>query len=367
MKKHHLFLSFCIMLLGAIPFVLLEFGVHFKTSRAQEPLMLSIVQPIETPPLLEQTHDKENAVLTIGWVGDIAPDTIASPSDFSKVRWHLQQPDLMLGNLEGVITDGTIPESEHRCIPNNSWCWIFRGDENFLHTLTDVGFDAFNIANNHMRDHGKVGEAQTRAFLEKNTIPFGADNELRFARVKDTTVGLIGAYLHGKRDYSSYAELVRESQEKADLTIVMMHGGEEGAQAYRTINADEYHKGGYRGNMYAFAHEMVDAGADLVLGSGPHVVRGIEMYQGKLIAYSLGNFYGEEFSTHGILSSAGILHVTLNKEGLLESANLIPLHIDEQGLPSVDHEGKSIGLISEFGSDDFKENAVLFDELGIKD
>ena len=95
--------------------------------------------------------------------------------------------------------------------------------------------------------------------------------------------------------------------------VVYMHAGAEGSAADHVTGREEYYLGEDRGNPEAFAHMAIDAGASLVIASGPHVLRGMQFYQGHLIAYSLGNFasYGN-FATSGDLGMSVILHVTLS-------------------------------------------------------
>ena len=110
--------------------------------------------------------------------------------------------------------------------------------------------------------------------------------------------------------------LVADLAAKHDIVIVSFHGGAEGNGAEVLPFAREIFAGEDRGNVVEFAHAMIDAGADIVLGHGPHVVRPLEIYKDRLIAYSLGNFatyYG--ISVEGIRGIAPILLVTLDDEG----------------------------------------------------
>jgi hypothetical protein len=92
------------------------------------------------------------------------------------------------------------------------------------------------------------------------------------------------------RDIPAAAAVVEALSREHEVVIVSFHGGSEGSKAVRLTGEDEYLGREYRGNPRAFAHAVVDAGADLVLGHGPHVLRALEVYKGRLIAYSLGNF-----------------------------------------------------------------------------
>jgi len=110
---------------------------------------------------------------------------------------------------------------------------------------------------------------------------------------------------------------------------------------------------------------MIDAGADLIIGHGPHTVRGIEYYKGKVIAYSLGNFLGYlGFNTSGILRYSMILKVTLDKAGKTKKLNVVPLELSRQAVPSLDPQGFVLTVLNDLGKSDFPERAILLDQNG---
>ncbi len=107
----------------------------------------------------------------------------------------------------------------------------------------------------------------------------------------------------------------------------------------------------------------VDAGADLVIASGPHVVRGMEFYHRRLIAYSLGNFAGyANFGLGGLLSTSCILHVTLHSNGAFASARIIPTELVDQGQPVPG--GDAVSVISQLSREDFGARAARIDDDG---
>ena len=130
------------------------------------------------------------------------------------------------------------------------------------------------------------------------------------------------------------AALVRRAAKKADIVIVLMHAGAEGANQTHTPIRHPDFLGEDRGNVRAFAHAMVKAGADLVLGSGPHVIRGIERYRNRLIAYSLGNFAGwRNFALGGNLSLSGLLTVRIDGAGRILGGRWTSLCLAPPGVP----------------------------------
>ena len=147
---------------------------------------------------------------------------------------------------------------------------------------------------------------------------------------------------------------MRRAAAEADVVIVLMHAGAEGADEIHTPTGSETAYGEDRGNVRAFSHAMVDAGADLVLGSGPHVIRGIERYKDRLIAYSLGNFAGwHNFGLGGNLSLSGLLTVRIDGAGRIHGGRWTSLYVAQPGVPQVDGANTSAHLVSSLSAADF--------------
>ena len=144
-----------------------------------------------------------------------------------------------------------------------------------------------------------------------------------------------------------------------------MHAGAEGTDHTHVIRGTETFLGENRGNSRAFTHAVVDAGADVVIGSGPHVLRGMEWYRGHLIAYSLGNFAGYKvFSLGGPLSLSGILRVTLRGNGGFDSATLVPTRLVGAGIPALDPAESAHGIVRTLSREDFGIHAVKVSPSG---
>ena len=155
-------------------------------------------------------------------------------------------------------------------------------------------------------------------------------------------------------DLPAAAALVRRAAHEAQVVVVLMHAGAEGAGETHTPHGPEYAFGEDRGDVRAFAHAMVDAGADLVLGSGPHVIRGIERYRGRLIAYSLGNFAGwGNFGLGGTLSLSGLLTVDIDGAGRIHGGSWRSLYVAQPGVPTVDSSDASLKLVRSLSAADF--------------
>jgi hypothetical protein len=144
---------------------------------------------------------------------------------------------------------------------------------------------------------------------------------------------------------------------------VSFHGGAEGAAAAHVTKKTEKFYGENRGNVWKFAHALVDTGADLVLGHGPHRLRGAEIYKGRFIIYSLGNFSTwRTFSLQGALGISTVLHVELAPNGVLLSAKLNPVVIEEPGVPAPDRKGRAIKIVRDLSRQDFGN--PVFDKEG---
>ena len=126
---------------------------------------------------------------------------------------------------------------------------------------------------------------------------------------------------------------------------------------------EEIYLGEDRGNPEAFAHMAIDAGASLVIASGPHVLRGLQFYHGQLIAYSLGNFAGYgNFSIHGTMTMSAILRVTLTSSGRFQRARLYPVQLSSAGHPT--RGGGAVAFVSQLSSADFGRTAARITSAG---
>lgn len=239
--------------------------------------------------------------LTIAAVGDIMLGT-NYPQDrlpeqgpnvlLAGVADTLRGADVAFGNLEGVLLDGGEPAKQ--CV-HPAWCYLFRSPSTYAAALKAAGFDVLSLANNHARDFGEPGRSETMHALDQVGIRHsGQAGDIASWQVNGVRIALVAFapyvgsndMLHRDADRATVAALKRDH----DIVIVSFHGGAEGADATRVPFAREFYRGEDRGDVVSFAHAMVDAGADLVLGSGPHVPRALELYRGRLVAYSLGNF-----------------------------------------------------------------------------
>ncbi len=247
----------------------------------------------------------ESPTITISGTGDIAmaPAGGGAAGFFDSGIRKALRAHISLGNLEGTLATG----GSSKCGPGSSNCFAFRAPPSYSTALKQAGFTIMNLANNHALDFGESGQAETIAALKRVGLRFtGRPGEIAVMRQAGTKVAFVGfapyPWAQSLLDIEDAVDLVQKAERKADIVVVTMHAGAEGSDQQHVRPGPEWFLGEPRGNVVAFSHAVVRAGADLVVGHGPHVLRGIEWYRGRVIAYSLGNFLG-----NGTLNVSGRL------------------------------------------------------------
>ena len=301
------------------------------------------------------------APISFAAVGDMAmaPSADGGASFFSRVRSVLTG-DVVLGNLEGTLATG----GYSKCSASSTNCFAFRAPPAYAAVLKRSGFTILNLANHHALDYGPTGQAQTIAALEHVGLRHtGRPGEITYLRAGGARVAVLGfapyRWAQSLLDLPGAVRLVRKASEHADVVLVTMHAGAEGATHEHVRPGTETFLGENRGNAVAFSHAVVRAGADLVVGSGPHVLRGLEWYRGRLIAYSLGNFLG-----NGTLSIAGpggvsaVLQVRLRRNGAWAGGRIVPVRLLSPGVPALDDSGAADVEARSLSKEDFGRNAV---------
>jgi len=323
------------------------------------------------------TKKSEKELLSIIATGDIMmgsnyPSNASLPPNDGKdilsgVSEVLQDGDITIGNLEGTLLN-----SGGKAKDCGEHCHAFRMPEHYAEYLKDAGFDYMNLANNHSGDFGVVGRESTKNTLESYGIKYGGllDAETSIMETGKIKIGFAGfAPNWGTCDINNLSkakEIVSTLKKNCDIVIVCFHGGAEGTGAQRVRNETEYYLGEKRGNVVEFAHGVIDAGADLVLGSGPHVSRAMELYEGKLIAYSLGNFctYGK-FGLAGALGYAPILKVYVDNKGNFVKGEIISAVQKGRGVPVLDEDNKAAQIIAKLTQMDFTNSKINIGSDGI--
>ncbi|MET8526956.1 CapA family protein [Micromonospora sp. NPDC005172] len=276
--------------------------------------------------------------------------------------------DLVMGNLEEPLTVDT---GTGKCGPNSTRCFQFRAPPEYAAHLRDAGFRLLNQANNHGYDYGPKGYQNTRKALEKYDLEHtGAPDEITVVDVKGVKVAVAGfssyVWSNSLVDIAKARTVVAKATTMADVVVVQVHMGGEGADKTRVKPGTELFLGENRGDPVRFSHAMIDAGADLIVGHGPHVLRGMEFYRGRLIAYSLGNFAGggNSLSNAGRLGWGGVLKVSLKPDGAWAGGSFTSTYMNSAGRPTMDPDGRGLGLVMELSRTDFPRNGARIDGQG---
>jgi len=327
--------------------------------------------PPPPPPL-----DKSTLRISIASVGDMMLGTDYPqnhlPDDdgvgfLADVTAVISAADIAFGNLEGVLVDGGEPGK--KC-SNPKACYLFRSPTRYAEHFKNAGFDVLSLANNHARDFDEEGRSSSMdAIAARGMHHSGREGDFASVAEGDLSVAFL-AYAVTKNsnmmlDYELAFTTVEQFAATHDIVVVSFHGGAEGADVTHIPFAEEEYYDEPRGDVVWFARGVVDAGADLVIGHGPHVVRGMERYKNRLIAYSLGNFatyYG--ISVAGIKGVAPILTVTLDGTGTFVDGQITSTVQLRPAGPSIDEKQRALNLMRGLSIDDFGSSGLRFESDG---
>lgn len=316
--------------------------------------------------------------ICIAAVGDIMlgsgyPDSSKLPPDsaknsFKPVVKYLAGADIVFGNLEGTLLDSGAPAPHKKKLET---AYLFRMPTCYGQVLERAGFNLMSIANNHITDFDQIGYASTVETLDSCGIHYAGLES--YPTTIFTRNGIKygfcafapNAYTVSLLDLKNASRIIGDLKQKCDILIVSFHGGAEGATYEHVPFKMESYLNAKRGDVHTFAHTAIDAGADIVLGNGPHVSRAMEKYKGRLIAYSLGNFCTyKSVSVAGVCGMAPLLKAYLNKKGEFISGNIISFRqTHERGLvrDTQNHVVRRIKLLTEM---DFPESGLDIDDDG---
>ena len=306
-------------------------------------------------------------------LGTNFPDESYLPADSGKnvlreVKEVLRNADVTFGNLEGVLLDeGGDPK---KC-GNPKLCYLFRSPAHYVNHFVEAGFDVLSTANNHAGDFGDPGRLSTMqaldsaglyhaGLLSRPYVTFMMDGmKYGFAAFAPNT-GTVSI-----NDLPAAKKIIEHLDSLSDIVIVSFHGGAEGAKYQHVTRENEYFYGENRGNVYEFAHSLVDAGADVIFGHGPHVTRALEVYKERFIIYSLGNFATyARFNLRGENGIAPIIKIFTDSEGRFLTGQIIPVIQYAPGGPEIDPQKRAIKTLQDLSTKDFPESPLLIDDSG---
>lgn len=316
--------------------------------------------------------------LSVAMVGDIMPGTTYPtnrlPKDggrhlFDDVDSLLKSSDIALGNLEGVFCVGGTSTNI-----GNPTGYSFRIPPSYASLFLDAGFDFLNLANNHLRDFGPYGYEMTMHILDSIGMPYaGLKGYRKYSLIKRNGLK-VGICAFGQNEYcyqhfcdsALMLSILKELRPMCDIMIVSVHGGAEGEKAAHLPYDMEYYVGERRGMLRNFAHMCIDMGADLIWGHGPHVPRAVELYKGRFIAYSLGNFCSPfGLGIKGRCGHAPLIRVRLSKDGSFIDGRIHSFQQISGDGPKLDINNKAAKDIEELTNSDILDSHLKISINGL--
>lgn len=250
-------------------------------------------------------------------------------------------------NLEGTLLDAGSPCKQ--CAN----CFLFRMPESYVRRYAEAGFNLISLANNHSRDFGDRGMKTTESLLKLHGIKYASYSQPWDTFTVDGVRYGFCAFNTAWHRPEEAESVIVSMRSLCSILIVSMHSGAEGVGHSHVTRHREAYYGESRGNPYEFAHRCINAGASVILGHGPHVTRAVELYRGKFIAYSLGNFATCGFKLQGVTAIAPIIQVTFDDRGDFVSGKIYPIKQEKYMSPVLDPERAAIKEIIDLTRQDF--------------
>jgi poly-gamma-glutamate capsule biosynthesis protein CapA/YwtB (metallophosphatase superfamily) len=336
------------------------------------------IDSVAVDPLVPSDTLTLRDTVTIIGVGDMMmgsshPKPVLPPNDgeylMKEVEHILRDADVTMGNLEGVLLDegGTA-----KTCRNPDVCYVFKSPTRYVNNLVNAGFDVMSLANNHAGDFGEAGRKSSMKTLEDAGIVHAGQLQQKFVTFEKngTRFGFVAFAPNSNcvqlTDLQGARALVAHLDSISDIVIVSFHGGAEGPQHQHITRQTEMYYGEDRGNVYLFARAVIDAGADVVFGHGPHVTRAIDVYKNRFIAYSLGNFctFGG-MNVSGVNGLSPIIKVYTNRSGEFLKGEITATYQRARDRVLIDPDKRVIRIIRELTKKDFPELPVRIDENGL--
>jgi poly-gamma-glutamate capsule biosynthesis protein CapA/YwtB (metallophosphatase superfamily) len=230
--------------------------------------------------------------------------------------------------------------------------YVFRFPVATATLLKSSGFHAVTLANNHSLDYGSAGLTDTLNHLTQQGIVGSGHNRGKFELFTFETIRIalvsVGFYSmqNDIKEVDVMSELIASAKRVADVVIVAMHAGAEGEAHIELPDGAETFLGEARGDSRAFARVAIAAGADAIIGYGPHVLRAAECIDGRPVFYSIGNFLGiGGLSTQGLTGVAAIAQLAFDANKKLIGSRLVPIRFDSNKFPQIDPAGRAIALV----------------------
>lgn len=229
-----------------------------------------------------------------------------------KVKSIFENDDYTLVNLENVLTDNVVNPIKK----NHSPAYWYKSKISNINILINSGINGASIANNHINDYGPVGKQDTINTIKNSGLDLGEEGKIIYFTKDNFTMSFICHGLWGSWETSSIISIVNKAKENSDFQIVYFHGGKE-----KIHEPEEWKRKACK--------QLIDNGADLVIGAHPHVLQPIETYKGKQIVYSLGNFCygGSRKPENKTIIYQYNIKVDNNKNIIEENQSIIPCYV----------------------------------------
>jgi gamma-polyglutamate biosynthesis protein CapA len=244
---------------------------------------------------------------------------------FSEIKDFLSGYDLVIGNLEGPITGknsvsvGTAMDEKKNL--------VFSFDPAVAKVLWESNIKLVNLGNNHILNQGEEGLAETEKSLEEAGIEYFGDTghgqEFSIRKIRGNELAFINYNYSQSGSFEKALGDIKNLKGQSDFVIALPHWG------------TEYKAGDPGQKIREAAHELVDAGADLVVGTHPHVVQESETYKGKKIYYSLGNFIFDQYFSLDTMRGLAV-GVEMNPEGKSMNFQNIPVRMEKRGKTTIE-------------------------------
>lgn len=301
----------------------------------------------------DQVSEINAADIVIAATGDIvfSESEQINKTAFDQFAALFRTSDLVLGNLEGAITEVREPTKPY--VPHRSYA--FRFPPSVRNLLKDANINIISIANNHAFDYGQQGLSDTKFYLNQAGIDvIGLRGSYTIRKVKTLRIGVISLshypVFNNILNLDQSAKLIKQVKSEADLVMLYYQLGAEGEAAARLTGQQETFLAEDRGNARLFAAKMIEAGADLLIGHGPHVVRAIECLNSTPVLHSIGNFVGAGgLSTQGLANVSVIPQVLLDGQGRFKGLRAISVTFSAERNPLIDATGRGVYLVNMLG------------------
>jgi len=286
---------------------------------------------------------------------------------FKEVKSVLLHADVAAGNLEGTLCDGG---ESRKTVSQISYA--FRTPVSMGHHLQEAGYDFLSLANNHSFDFGLPGLKSTEHVLDSLKILYAGVAGRKETAILERNGLKIGFCAFGHNSYTvphtdslTVFKVINRIRPLVDILVVSFHGGAEGASKSHLPYGKEIFLEEDRGTLRDFAHYCVDLGADIVYGHGPHVVRCMEVYKKRFIAYSLGNFCTPKgINVKGISGYAPIVEIKVDAKGRFLFGKVHPFKQKWGVGPRIDKTGMVIKQIRQLNASDVPHSEAYVDTKG---